>query len=120
MQRVRDLGPRGVLGDEARRPGLERLAHPFGRDGREPDLEPPLLRPGVGREARGLAREERFLVDRAVHPQVLAVLDRTHSPGRAPAAALEARAAGFDHVNIDQIVIRPRDQASAMRFNRRV
>lgn len=36
-------------------------------------------------------------------PQVLAVLDRTHSPGRAPAAALEAGAAGFEHVNIDLI-----------------
>ena len=36
-------------------------------------------------------------------PQVLAVLDRTHSPGRAPAAALEARVAGFEHVNIDLI-----------------
>ncbi|QRY50641.1 radical SAM family heme chaperone HemW [Mycolicibacterium septicum] len=36
-------------------------------------------------------------------PQVLAVLDRTHSPGRAPAAAVEARAAGFEHVNIDLI-----------------
>lgn len=36
-------------------------------------------------------------------PQVLAVLDRTHSPGRAPAAALEAKAAGFEHVNIDLI-----------------
>lgn len=36
-------------------------------------------------------------------PQVLAVLDRTHSPGRAPAAAAEARAEGFEHVNIDLI-----------------
>ncbi|MGA5535633.1 radical SAM family heme chaperone HemW [Mycolicibacterium nivoides] len=36
-------------------------------------------------------------------PQVLAVLDRTHSPGRAPAAAVEARDAGFEHVNIDLI-----------------
>ncbi len=36
-------------------------------------------------------------------PHVLAVLDRVHSPGRAPAAAVEARAAGFDHVNIDLI-----------------
>ncbi|MBU9765742.1 coproporphyrinogen III oxidase [Mycobacterium sp. TNTM28] len=35
--------------------------------------------------------------------RVLAVLDRTHSPGRAPAAAAEARAAGFDHVSIDLI-----------------
>ncbi|MFC9788588.1 radical SAM family heme chaperone HemW [Rhodococcus sp. NPDC127528] len=34
---------------------------------------------------------------------VLKVLDRTHTPGRAVAAALEARAAGFDHVNLDMI-----------------
>jgi coproporphyrinogen III oxidase-like Fe-S oxidoreductase len=34
---------------------------------------------------------------------VLATLDRVHSPGRAPAAAREARAAGFEHVNIDLI-----------------
>jgi coproporphyrinogen III oxidase-like Fe-S oxidoreductase len=31
------------------------------------------------------------------------VLDRVHSPGRALAAAGEARAAGFDHVNVDLI-----------------
>jgi oxygen-independent coproporphyrinogen-3 oxidase len=36
-------------------------------------------------------------------PRVLAVLDRTHSPGRAVAAAGEALAAGFDHVNLDLI-----------------
>jgi oxygen-independent coproporphyrinogen-3 oxidase len=39
----------------------------------------------------------------SVAPHVLAVLDRVHSPGRAPAAAREALAAGFDHVNIDLI-----------------
>jgi oxygen-independent coproporphyrinogen-3 oxidase len=36
-------------------------------------------------------------------PRVLAVLDRTHSPGRATAAAREAVAAGFEHVSIDLI-----------------
>ncbi|MEU3472240.1 radical SAM family heme chaperone HemW [Rhodococcus sp. NPDC006774] len=36
-------------------------------------------------------------------PHVLAVLDRTHTPGRAVAAAKEARAAGFEHVNLDLI-----------------
>ncbi len=36
-------------------------------------------------------------------PHVLRTLDRTHTPGRAVAAALEARAAGFDHVNLDLI-----------------
>ncbi len=35
--------------------------------------------------------------------RVLTVLDRTHSPGRALAAAREALAAGFDHVNLDLI-----------------
>ncbi len=34
---------------------------------------------------------------------VLAVLDRTHTPGRAVAAAREAREAGFEHVNLDLI-----------------
>ena len=35
--------------------------------------------------------------------RVLAALDRTHSPGRAVAAAREALAAGFDHVSLDLI-----------------
>jgi oxygen-independent coproporphyrinogen-3 oxidase len=39
----------------------------------------------------------------SVAPHVLAVLDRVHSPGRPLAAAAEARAAGFDHVNLDLI-----------------
>lgn len=34
---------------------------------------------------------------------VLKLLDRVHTPGRAVAAAREARAAGFDHVNLDLI-----------------
>jgi oxygen-independent coproporphyrinogen-3 oxidase len=34
---------------------------------------------------------------------VLAVLDRAHSPGRAEQAVAEARAAGFDHINVDLI-----------------
>lgn len=36
-------------------------------------------------------------------PHVLAVLDRTHTPGASVAAALSARAAGFEHVNLDLI-----------------
>ncbi|MGU3499676.1 radical SAM family heme chaperone HemW [Mycobacterium sp. C31M] len=36
-------------------------------------------------------------------PHVLKVLDRVHSAGRAPAAAREARAEGFEHVNLDLI-----------------
>ena len=36
-------------------------------------------------------------------PHVLAALDRVHSPGRALQAAREARAEGFEHVNLDLI-----------------
>ncbi|HEX8632361.1 MAG TPA: radical SAM protein, partial [Catenuloplanes sp.] len=36
-------------------------------------------------------------------PAVLAILDRRHSPGRAPQAAVEAREAGFDQVSLDLI-----------------
>ncbi|TGD90684.1 coproporphyrinogen III oxidase [Mycolicibacterium sp. CH28] len=39
----------------------------------------------------------------SVVPRVLAVLDRTHSPGRALRAVAEATAAGFEHLNIDLI-----------------
>jgi putative oxygen-independent coproporphyrinogen III oxidase len=36
-------------------------------------------------------------------PHVLAVLDRLHTPGRPQEAAAEARAAGFEHINLDLI-----------------
>ncbi|MFS8478557.1 MAG: radical SAM family heme chaperone HemW [Micromonosporaceae bacterium] len=47
----------------------------------------------------------------SVAPHVLAVLDRTHSPGRAVAAAQEAREAGFAHVNLDLIYGTPGETA---------
>jgi coproporphyrinogen III oxidase-like Fe-S oxidoreductase len=40
-------------------------------------------------------------------PHVLRVLDRRHTPGRAVAAAREARAAGIAHVNLDLIYATP-------------
>ncbi len=40
-------------------------------------------------------------------PHVLAVLDRTHTPGRAVDAVTDARAAGFEHVNVDLIYATP-------------
>ena len=36
-------------------------------------------------------------------PHVLRTLDRVHTPGRAAAAAVEARTAGFEHVSLDLI-----------------
>jgi oxygen-independent coproporphyrinogen-3 oxidase len=43
---------------------------------------------------------------------VLAVLDRRHTAGRAPQAAVEAREAGFDHVNLDLIYGTPGETAA--------
>ncbi|SFM81628.1 Oxygen-independent coproporphyrinogen-III oxidase [Nocardia asteroides] len=51
--------------------------------------------------AAGYTRVSLGMQSAAQH--VLRVLDRTHTPGRAVAAAKEARAAGFDHVNLDLI-----------------
>ncbi|SER64649.1 radical SAM family heme chaperone HemW [Actinokineospora terrae] len=49
---------------------------------------------------------------------VLAILDRTHTPGRAVAAAREATAAGIEHVNLDLIYgtpgERPDDLAASL------
>ncbi|MFJ2837071.1 radical SAM family heme chaperone HemW [Nocardia sp. NPDC087230] len=51
--------------------------------------------------AAGYTRVSLGMQSAAQH--VLKILDRTHTPGRAVAAAKEARAAGFDHVNLDLI-----------------
>jgi len=51
----------------------------------------------------------------SVAPGVLAVLDRTHSPGRAIRAAAEALAAGFDHLNIDLIYGTPGESDDDLR-----
>ncbi|MBV9088863.1 MAG: coproporphyrinogen III oxidase [Mycobacteriaceae bacterium] len=59
-----------------------------------PELFETLLSAGYTRVSLGM---------QSVAPRVLAVLDRVHSPGRAVAAAREAIAAGFRHVNVDLI-----------------
>lgn len=45
-------------------------------------------------------------------PHVLAVLERRHTPGRAVAAAREARDAGFEHVSLDLIYGTPGESAA--------
>ena len=45
-------------------------------------------------------------------PTVLRILDRRHTAGRAPQAAIEARAAGFEHVNLDLIYGTPGETAA--------
>jgi putative oxygen-independent coproporphyrinogen III oxidase len=44
-------------------------------------------------------------------PAVLRILDRKHTPDRAPQAAIEAREAGFEHVNLDLIYGTPGETA---------
>lgn len=51
----------------------------------------------------------------SVSPRVLATLDRVHSPGRAVAAAREALAAGFEHVNLDLIYGTPGESDDDLR-----
>ncbi|KGM19093.1 radical SAM family heme chaperone HemW [Corynebacterium auriscanis] len=46
---------------------------------------------------------------------VLKVLERQHTPGRSVAAAREARAAGFDHVNLDLIYGTPTETDEDLR-----
>ncbi|WP_405168123.1 radical SAM family heme chaperone HemW [Nocardia sp. NBC_01499] len=60
--------------------------------------------------AAGFTRISLGMQSAAAH--VLKVLDRTHTPGRAVAAAKEARAAGFDHVNLDLIYGTPGERDS--------
>jgi oxygen-independent coproporphyrinogen-3 oxidase len=48
---------------------------------------------------------------------VLATLDRRHTPGRAVAAAREARAAGFDHVSLDLIYGTPGERDADWRHS---
>jgi oxygen-independent coproporphyrinogen-3 oxidase len=55
----------------------------------------------AGFRAAGLTRLSLGM--QSAVPHVLAVLDRTHTPGRPVAAAREARAAGFEQVSLDLI-----------------
>ncbi|MFR9751529.1 radical SAM family heme chaperone HemW [Nocardia sp. 004] len=57
----------------------------------------------------GFTRVSLGMQSAAAH--VLRVLDRAHTPGRAVAAAQEARAAGFEHVNLDLIYGTPGERA---------
>jgi putative oxygen-independent coproporphyrinogen III oxidase len=59
-----------------------------------PEFFAGILRAGYNRVSLGA---------QSVAKHVLKVLDRTHTPGRPVAAAAEARAAGFEHLNMDLI-----------------
>ena len=53
----------------------------------------------------------------SLSPQVLGVLDRTHTPGRSIAALREARQAGFEHVSADLIYATPGETDEDLRMS---
>ena len=76
------------------------------------EANPESVSPASLRELRaaGFTRISLGMQSAAAH--VLAVLDRRHTPGRAAAAAAEARDAGFEHVNLDLIYGTPGETAA--------
>ncbi|MGE2733206.1 radical SAM family heme chaperone HemW [Mycolicibacterium vaccae] len=67
----------------------------------------------AGLRTAGYTRVSLGMQSAAAH--VLRTLDRVHSPGRAVDAALEARRAGFDHVNLDLIYGTPGESDDDLR-----
>jgi oxygen-independent coproporphyrinogen-3 oxidase len=85
---------------------LEEISATFGL---APDAEvtveanPETVEPGMLATLRAGGFTRISLGMQSARPHVLAVLDRRHTPGRAVAAAAQAREAGFDHVSLDLI-----------------
>lgn len=100
-------------GDLAR--ALEAIEATFGL---APDAEvtteanPESVTPRSLKHLRAAGYNRLSLGMQSAAPGVLAVLDRKHTAGRAVAAAAEARAAGFDHVNLDLIYGAPGETAA--------
>lgn len=67
------------------------------------EANPESTSPEMFAELRAVGYTRVSLGMQSVSQHVLATLERVHSPGRAPAAACEALAAGFEHVSIDLI-----------------
>lgn len=75
------------------------------------EANPESVTPQSLRELRGGGFTRVSLGMQSASAKVLAILDRKHTAGRAPEAALEAREAGFAHVNLDLIYGTPGESA---------
>jgi putative oxygen-independent coproporphyrinogen III oxidase len=75
------------------------------------EANPESVDPGSLRRLRRAGYTRISLGMQSTAPHVLALLDRRHTPGRARCAAIEARDAGFDHVNLDLIYGTPGETA---------
>ena len=76
------------------------------------EANPESVSPASLRELRAAGFTRISLGMQSAAPHVLAVLDRRHTPGRAAAAATEARVAGFAHVSLDLIYGTPGETAA--------
>jgi oxygen-independent coproporphyrinogen-3 oxidase len=99
-------GTPSLLGEQALLRLLAAVADTFGlADGAEVTTEanPESVDPAMlqALQTGGFTRISLGMQSAAAH--VLRTLDRLHSPGRAVAAAIEAREAGFPHVSLDLI-----------------
>jgi len=67
------------------------------------EANPETVEPAMLRALRDAGFTRLSLGMQSAREHVLAALDRVHTPGRAVAAAAQARAAGFEHVSLDLI-----------------
>jgi putative oxygen-independent coproporphyrinogen III oxidase len=75
------------------------------------EANPESVDPAYLRRLRGAGFTRISLGMQSAATNVLRVLDRKHTAGRAPQAAIEAREAGFEHVNLDLIYGTPGESA---------
>jgi oxygen-independent coproporphyrinogen-3 oxidase len=75
------------------------------------EANPESVTPGSLKELRAAGYTRISLGMQSAAAGVLQILDRQHTAGRAVAAALEARDAGFEHVNLDLIYGTPGETA---------
>jgi len=75
------------------------------------EANPESVTPASLRALRAAGYTRISLGMQSAAPGVLRTLERRHTAGRAPQAAAEARAAGFDHVNLDLIYGTPGESA---------
>ncbi|MET0423030.1 MAG: radical SAM family heme chaperone HemW [Actinoplanes sp.] len=75
------------------------------------EANPESVDPAYLRRLRGHGFNRISLGMQSAAPAVLRILDRRHTAGRAPQAAIEAREAGFEHVNLDLIYGTPGETA---------
>ncbi|MEU8657565.1 radical SAM family heme chaperone HemW [Actinoplanes philippinensis] len=75
------------------------------------EANPESVGPAYLRQLRAAGFTRISLGMQSAADNVLRVLDRKHTAGRAPQAAIEAREAGFEHVNLDLIYGTPGESA---------